>query len=337
MLEVSVLGSCAFLASLILTRSLIVYSHRMGMVDTPNDRSSHATPTPKGGGLAFFAVFSVIVTWYYIFHPSYDKIVLPLLYGGPVVVALGWMDDRYTLSALLRLLVHFLVAFVIYGLVTQWFTVPLDISFLPEMGWVSAAFCILFIAWFINLYNFMDGADGLAASTAVTGAVLMAVVAYIHGSHEIAMIYCLIAYTVSGFLFYNWGPAKIFMGDTGSYFLGFLFASLALISKAHANVSFYSHIIIFGFFIFDTTYILLRRLLRWEPLFQAHQMFTFHKLLKKGWSHRKVSSLYSMVLVLWLFPLSNLASIYDDYGMLIVVVAYLPLLVFAIFTKAGEP
>ncbi len=336
MLEVSLLGSLAFLASMILTRTLILYFPKFGMIDTPNNRSSHVTPIPKGGGLAFFTVFSLIITWYFLFHPGYDLIVKPLLYGGPIVVLLGWLDDRHSLPASLRLLVHFSVAFLIYGLVTQWFKVPLEISFLPSFSWVSAGFCVLFIAWFINLYNFMDGVDGLAASGAVAGSLLMAVVAIVHGSPEIAMVYCLIAYTVSGFLFYNWGPAQIFMGDTGSYFLGFLFASLSLISKAYADISFYSHLIIFGFFIFDATYVLFRRALRREKLFQAHQMFTHHKLIKKGWSHRKVASFFTLVQVLWLFPLSNLASIYDDFGMYIVALSYLPLLSFAIYHKSGE-
>ncbi len=337
MLEVSVLGSCAFVATLLITRALIQFSNKMGMIDTPNIRSSHELPTPKGGGLAFFTVFTLITVWFHFFYPNYRPIVTPLLYGGPCVVILGWLDDRYSLPALLRLLVHFVVAFLIYALVTQWFKIDLDISFLPDLLWVNALFCVLFIAWFINLYNFMDGADGLSSSTAIAASILMAVVSIIHNAPEIAMVYCLIAYTVSGFLFYNWSPARIFMGDTGSYFLGFLFASLALISKAYADVSFYSHIIIFGFFIFDATYVLCRRALRGEPIFRAHKMFVFHKLLEKGWSHRKISALYSMTVVLWLFPLSNLASIYDDYGMIIVVIAYLPLLMFAIYNKAGEP
>ena len=333
--KVSILGSSVFVASMLLTRTLIIYSHKLGMIDNPNNRSSHTNPTPKGGGLAFFLVFSLVTLGLFIFFPKYHEIVLPLLLGGPIVVFLGWLDDRYTLPATPRLLVHFIVAISIYAFVTNWFTVPMGISFLPDWPFVNAAFCVLFIAWFINLYNFMDGADGLASSTAVAGSILMAAVSAIHGSIELSVIYCLIAYTVSGFLFYNWSPAKIFMGDTGSYFLGFLFASLALISKIQANISFYSHIIIFGFFIFDATYILFRRALQRQPLFQAHKTFLFHRLMEKGWSHRKVSSFYTMVLVLWLFPLSNLASIYDMFGLIIVIIAYLPLLIIAIYNEAG--
>ncbi len=336
MLEVSVVGSIAFLISLLITKSLIRFARPLGMIDSPNERSSHTLPTPKGGGLSFFIVFTLITTGLYFFFPEYDQIVSPLLFGGPLVVILGWLDDRYTLSALIRLMVHFIVAILIYRLVTKGFTVDLTISFLPNVFWINFLFCVFFIAWFINLYNFMDGADGLASSTAIAGSTLMAVVCYINGSSELAMIYCLIAYTVGGFMVFNWSPAKIFMGDTGSYFLGFLFASLALISKAYAGVSFYSHIIIFGFFIFDATYVLFRRALRRERVFNAHKMFLFHKLLQRGWSHRKVSVFYTLVLVLWLFPLSNLAAIMSDLGLAIVFVAYLPLLGLSLHYKSGE-
>ncbi len=337
MLEVSVIGSLAFLLTLFLTRLLIHLSGTMGMMDIPNRRSSHSQPTPKGGGLAFFTVFTIISLVFYIFLPEYRPIVSPLLFGGPVVILLGWFDDRYCLPALFRLLVHFLVAILIYTFVTQTFKFQINISFLPEQFWINSVFCILFITWFINLYNFMDGADGHAASTAIVGSLLMAVVASLHGSRGISMIYCLISYTVSGFLFYNWSPAKIFMGNTGSYFLGFLFASLALISKVHGDISFYSHLIIFGFFIFDTTFILLLRIFKGEPLFKAHKTFIFHKLMKKNWSHEKISICYVTVMILWLFPLANLASIHDSWGFLIVMVAYLPLLFFAVYNRAGEP
>ena len=336
MLKVSVLGSVAFLLTLFMTQLLIRYSEKMGMIDIPNKRSSHTQPTPKGGGLGFFSVFTAIALGFYSFFPEYHSIVSPLLFGGPMVILLGWFDDRYCLPAFFRLFVHFLVAILIYVFVTQSFKIQLNISFLPEQFWINSIFCILFIAWFINLYNFMDGVDGQAASTAVVGSFLMAVVAGIHDSYKLSMIYCLVGYTVSGFLFYNWNPAKIFMGNTGSYFLGFIFASLALISKVHANVSFYSHIIIFGFFIFDTTFVLMCRLLKGKPLFRAHKTFIFHKLVKKGWSHGKISTFYVMVMVLWLFPLANLASIYDNLGLMVVMIAYFPLLIFAIYNQAGK-
>ncbi|MCJ8275831.1 MAG: hypothetical protein MJK18_03245, partial [Bdellovibrionales bacterium] len=137
------------------------------------------------------------------------------------------------------------------------------------------------------------------------------------------------------FLFFIWHPAKIFMGDTGAYFLGFMFAGLALICKVDANISFYSHIIIFGFFIVDATYTLIMRIVTRQNPFAAHKQFGFHKLMAKGWSHTKVSALYTMVIVLWLFPLANLASINDSWGMMIVVIAYLPLLGFEIYNRAG--
>lgn len=337
MLLVSLAGSLAFLLSLGLTKFLIQFSENLGMVDAPNERSSHIKPTPKGGGLSFSVVFTLISAGIYFFDEGYRSIVSPLLFGAPVVVGLGWLDDRYQLSASFRLAVHFSVAVVIYALVTQWFKIDLFISFLPDIFWVSFLFCIFFISWFINLFNFMDGADGLAASTAIAGSVLMAVITYLHGAQEISILYTLIAYTVSGFLFFNWQPAKIFMGDTGSYFLGFVFASLALICKVNAQISFYSHLIIFGFFIVDATYTLGMRIVRREKVFNAHKQFGFHKLMEKSWAHRKISAFYVMVMILWLFPMAHLASVHDDYGFLLVIISYLPLIVFEVYNKAGLP
>lgn len=337
MLEVSFFGSFAFMASLLLTHTLIRYSEKIGMIDIPNKRSSHERPTTKGGGLAFFSVLSVVLLWFFFSHPNYRAILTPILIGGTIIILLGWLDDRRSLSAGLRLLVHFFVSLLVYGFATHWFQGHLAINFLPNLIWVNALFSLLYIAWFINLYNFMDGADGLASSTTVVGSLLMAVISVGHNSPELAMIYCMIAYTVGGFLFYNWSPARIFMGNTGSYFLGFLFGSLAIVAKAQVDMSFYPHIILFGFFIFDSTYIVFRRAFRREPLFRAHKMFIFQKLLAKGWSHRKVSVFYTMVVIFWLFPLANIALKYNNFGMIFVSIAYLPLLIFAIYHKAGEP
>jgi Fuc2NAc and GlcNAc transferase len=337
MLFVSLLGSLAFAATLALTYSLIKYSGRLGMLDVPNERSSHVQPTPKGGGLAFFTVFTLICAALYFWQQDYQSILFPLFVGAPVVVLLGWLDDRRSLSAWPRLMVHFAVSVIVYALITNNFQEPMSISFLPDIEWVAIGFCLLFIAWSINLYNFMDGADGVAASTGMVGASLMAVVAYFHGAPAIAMIYVLVAYCLAGFLVFNWAPAQIFMGDTGSYFLGFVFASLALISKVNASVSIYSHIIIFGFFIFDATYTLFRRALRRERLFSPHKMFLFHKLIAKGWSHSKVATFYAAVIIVWLFPLSSLAATFGPWGMAFVFIAYLPILLFAIYHKAGEP
>lgn len=337
MLIVSLVGTSAFLLSLFLTKYLITHASSLGMVDAPNARSSHVQPTPKGGGLSFFLIFTIILLVLYFRGNPFKTLVAPLLFGGPVVVLLGWFDDRMNLSALLRLFVHFLVAAVIYGLVTRWFSEEFHISFLPNIFVVTFIFCLLFISWFINLYNFMDGADGLAASTGIAGSILLAVISLLHGTEEISVIYILFAYSISGFLYFNWQPAKIFMGDTGSYFLGFVFASMALICKVHADISFYSHIILFGFFIVDATYTLGMRAFRRQKLLEPHRQFAFHKLMAKGWSHGKLSVFYVMVMVLWLFPMAQLASMYDEWGIVFVAISYFPLIIYQVYNKAGLP
>jgi Fuc2NAc and GlcNAc transferase len=336
-LTVSVIGSFCLLATAGLSYLLILAAPKIGMLDKPNVRSSHSYPTPKGGGLAFCFVFFVTTGLLYCFREEYRAILFPLFVGAPVVTALGWFDDRSSLPAWLRLLVHLIVAISVYALITDNFSIQVHISFLPKSAWLTTIFCVLFITWSINLYNFMDGADGLAASTGFVGTTLMAAVAYFNNSPSVAMVYLIMGYCLAGFLVFNWSPAKIFMGDTGSYFIGFVFSSLALITKLHSSVSIYSYLIIFGFFIFDATYTLFRRALRRERVFEAHRMFLFHKLLVRGWSHSSVAILYSAVIVIWLFPLSNLAAMYEDSGILLVILAYSPLFIGAILMKAGEP
>lgn len=307
------------------------------MIDAPNERSSHVKPTPKGGGLGFFIVFTFILIVLYFQGNPFKSLAGPLLFGGPVVVLLGWLDDRFNLSAAFRLGVHLLVAVVIYGLVTRWFAIEFSISFLPNIFFLNFGFCILFISWFINLYNFMDGADGLAATTAIVGSSLLALICFLHGIEQLAVIYLLLAYTVGGFLALNWQPARIFMGDTGSYFLGFIFASMALICKVLAHISFYIHIIIFGMFIVDATYTLGMRALRRQQVFQAHRQFAFHKLIAKGYSHAQIAVFYALVMIFWLFPMAQLASMYDAYGIVFVAISYFPLLVYEIYNRAGLP
>lgn len=335
MLVLSLLGPICFLLSSGLTYYLIYKARSWGMLDNPNHRSFHSTPTPKGGGVAFAFACSIGILILFAFNKIRSPIITPLFYGTPIIVALGWLDDRYSLSAKVRLVIHFLVSFFIYGLITQWFTNPVSISFLPKVFWLNAVFCILFISWFINLYNFMDGADGMAGSMAVTASILIAWINFFHGLSSISIIYGILSYSVAGFLIFNWQPARIFMGDTGSYFLGFIFATLALTSKMHTHLSFYSHIIIFSFFIVDTTYTLLMRLVRGEKVSMAHKQHAFHKLTLMGFSHRRVTVLYSLGTVLWLFPIAYTASIYDDYGIPLVILAFLPILAYVVLVRAG--
>lgn len=328
--------SCAFLISLFLTRQYRVFATERKLLDVPNERSSHVDPVPRGAGISFFIAFNVILGFLLWRHHITLEYAFPLLLGGTGVVLLGYWDDVSSVAAGIRLFVHFLASIFIFSLLSSGFTRTVEISFLPSLPWLTGIFCVLFIMWFINLYNFMDGCDGLATSIGIAGAGLIAVISLIQGNINLALIYIVLAYALGGFLVFNWSPAKVFMGDAGAYFLGYVFGSLALISKMYYSSSLYVHLIIFGCFVVDATWTLLRRAARGEKVYLGHKMHAFQKLLERGWGHARVTSLYVLVTVLWLFPMSLLCVYNQEYGFRFLVIAYIPLFIFALAVGAGS-
>jgi Fuc2NAc and GlcNAc transferase len=328
--------SLSFLLTVVFTAYYRKLAVRWKILDIPNDRSSHTQPIPRGAGITFFLSFNIVLgllMWQQQLAMYY---VYPVLLGGPVILILGYWDDLHSLSAVLRLTFHFLAALFIFGLISAGFSKAVVISFLPNWPWLSAIFCILFIAWFINLYNFMDGCDGLATSIGMVGSGLIAILSYMAGNNDLAIIYVVLAYALAGFLIFNWHPAKVFMGDAGAYYLGYIFGSLALVSKMYYDSSLYLHLIIFGLFIVDATWTLLRRLFRRERVFQGHHMHAFQKLIDRGWGHARVTSLYILITVLWLFPMAAFSMNFQTMSFLFVVVAYIPIFIFVLYLKAGE-
>jgi Fuc2NAc and GlcNAc transferase len=327
--------SFSFLLSFLLTNYYRKFAFHWNILDYPNIRSSHQEPVPRGAGIAFFITMNVVLGILVYTKQLTLKYTYPVFLGGPSVVLLGYWDDLRSVPALIRLFVHFLVALFIFSLISGGLTKEVEISFLPAWPWLVQAFCILFIAWFINLYNFMDGADGLACSIGMVGAGLIATLSFIQGNMDLAIIYAVLAYALAGFLVFNWQPARVFMGDSGAYYLGYIFGSLALVSKMYYDSSLYVHLIIFGFFIVDATWTLFRRVLRFEKVYTAHKLHAFQKLMDRGWGHARVTSLYILVTILWLFPMAGLSMSFKDYSFFFLVVAYIPIFAFILWIKAG--
>lgn len=331
-------GICAaaFAISVGVTLFLLRRFDKFGLVDIPNERSAHFTPTPRGGGLSFIFSFIMGAAGLILAGVIRQEWLLPVLSAGPMIAIVGIMDDRRSMSAMSRLFTHFSAAFVVYLLVTKGFEVNLNVSFVPE-GWpiVTFIFCLFFVAWMVNLYNFMDGIDGLAATNAVVCGVCLAGLAWWQNQTELASVYILLAASVAGFLVFNWAPAKIFMGDSGSTFLGFVFATLALTAKGFANVPFVANLIVLGCFIVDATYTLLVRAVRGKRVHQAHRDHAFQHAVQTGWSHRRTVIFYSGITLFWLLPMAVGALVYDRLALLFLVIAYTPLVGVQIYFKAG--
>ena len=335
-LEIIAISLSAFFLSIWGTRLLIRHADLLNLIDVPNERSSHEHPMPRGGGLAFAGTFICGCLAFWASGIIRIDWLLPTLCGATIVTLIGWMDDRRSMPAASRLAVHFTAALLVYVFITKGFSTHVTISFVPHQ-WplVTFLFAMFFVAWMLNLYNFMDGVDGLAGLNAVVASLCLAAISIWQNQLPLTAIYILLASCVAGFLVFNWSPAKIFMGDSGSTFLGFVFAATALTGKVMGNVAFVANVIILGCFIVDATYTLLVRFAQGKKIHQAHRDHAFQHAVQIGWSHRRVVIFYAAITVFWLVPLALAALIYEQLAFLFLFTAYTPLVVMQIYFKAG--
>jgi Fuc2NAc and GlcNAc transferase len=323
-------------ASFGLTIWVINNANSLGLIDIPNQRSSHTLPTPRGGGVVFTVTFYFGLLVLFALGVVNENWMLGLLIGGPLVAIIGFLDDRKSLPASMRLIVHFVAAIATYAIISRMFSYHMEISFLPtENQIILGVFCVLYIMWMVNLYNFMDGIDGMAGTQGVVAALLSAALSFWQGSPQLGAVYLLLAASVGGFLFHNWSPAKIFMGDCGAYFLGFVFATLALISKVYLGHSIHAHMILLGVFICDATYTLVLRAVQGKRVYQAHRDHAFQHAVQRGLSHRRVNLMWNAVTAFWLGPVAMASVIYPLQATLFLLLGYAPLVVMVAYMKAG--
>jgi Fuc2NAc and GlcNAc transferase len=335
---------CLLLSSVIIaagfTRVLISNAGKFGFLDIPQQRSNHsihAVPCPRGGGLSFVITFIAGTLVLLAGNILPLHLVKPLLTGGLLVAGIGFCDDRKGVSASYRLLVHFVAALLTTYWLTEGFQKDMNFSFMMTMPpWLQIIYSVLFIMWMVNLYNFMDGVDGMAGSQAIVVSLCSAALCLWQGNWELALLYGLIACGVTGFLFFNWAPAKIFMGDGGAYFLGFLFACLGLINKMFYGQSLIALMILMGTFIADATYTLLRRVARGEKVYVGHNKHAFQRAVQKGWSHGRVVTIYNLITACWLAPWAVLAVLYPLMSVGFLFIAYSPLLFGMMYLRAGS-
>lgn len=327
----------ATLAAWVLTHLLRRYALHRNVLDIPNERSSHTQPTPRGGGVAFVLVFIVFALAAAEFTPSTFTMALAgLLTAGLLVALTGFIDDHQPLPARWRLVGHFAGALCLLwafnGLPTfTVFNTPIDLGL---WGWLPGS---LYIVWLLNLYNFMDGIDGLAGAEALCvaggGALLYALL----GHTQMLWLPLLLACSVLGFLILNFPPAKIFMGDAGSGFLGITLAGLSL-QAGHTDPNlFYSWLILLGVFVVDATVTLLRRLARKQKVYQAHRSHAYQYASRKLGSHKPVTLAVIAINLLWLLPLAAATALQYINGVAALALAYVPLVIVAWRLGAGRP
>ena len=323
-------------SSFVLTWLTKRYGERRRMLDIPNERSSHTRSIVRGGGLSFVVTFLVGLPLFLWLDVIPLAVVVALSGAGVLVAVVGFVDDHHHVSAKYRFVVHGLAA----GWALYWLAgVPAVV--LGQMGVTAPSFladvvAFLYIVWLLNLYNFMDGIDGIAGVEAITagfgGALLYLQVM------PAGMVWVLpasLSAAAAGFLCWNLPPARIFMGDVGSGFLGVTFAVLSLHSALLSPVLFWAWMILLGVFVVDATFTLLVRLARGQRFYEAHRTHAYQHAGREH-GHRRVTLSVAIINLIWLLPLawavaSGLLS--GPWGLLM---AYLPLVWLANYWRAGR-
>lgn len=305
------------------------------LLDVPNSRSSHRTPTPRGGGLAIVVAFGAAILALSASGTIAFNEGMALTAALPVA-AIGFWDDHRSLSARWRLLTHLAAA----AWAVYWLGEPANPAengaALPLDGF-AAVLAVIFLAWMLNLFNFMDGIDGLAGAEVgfIAGsASLLLIVAKTETSH--AMQLGLLICAATGFLAWNWPPAKIFMGDVGSGFVGFLLGVYALMTSASGELSLGIWLILAGVFIVDASFTLLRRMLSGQRWLQAHRSHAYQRASDLLGGHLRVTTGVLCINTCWLLPLAFAAQAQPRFELGILVLAYIPLVFLAIRLGAGK-
>ncbi len=324
------------LLSWLLTALLRTYALKRNVLDIPNQRSSHKIPTPRGGGVAVVICYLAFIVFTGITQLLPLALTAGLLVSGLLVAFIGFLDDHGHVKASWRLVVHFAAAgIVVYvaGAVPELLIFGLVVDFGP-LAYILA---VLGVVWVLNLYNFMDGIDGIAAIEAVSICIVMAMlVAFETGSQQLLGLHLGLASCIAGFLIWNHPPAKIFMGDAGSGFIGLSMAALILLSANISTDLLWAWLVMLGVFIVDATYTLVARSLRGKKFHEAHRSHAYQHAALRFKKHWPVSYGVLLINVCWLAPWSWLVIFYQLDGAMALLFAYTPLIYLAHQYRAGK-
>ncbi len=325
-----ILCALPLLSSLILSR-LVIHYFGNRLLDRPNNRSSHQIPTPRGGGiaLALGVIISLLTGWSFE-HINTAPLYWLLIPSGLIAI-LGICDDLFNLNIGIRLAMQFLLSAV--GL----FFIGSQSEFSQPTQMLIAAPVLLFIVWMTNLYNFMDGINGLAALQAISVCVCMCIIYWITSSNtNTTYLLIVIAASSLGFLFWNFPGAKLFMGDSGSLFLGLSFGLLTAESINEGAHLLTAWLIMLGVFVVDASYTLFYRFVTKQAFHQAHRTHTYQKIAEKYKSHTFATLAIMAVNLTWLFPIAIAAATKHLHYITALIIAYIPLLWLAKQFHAGR-
>lgn len=266
---------------------------RLKIMDVPGSRSSHEVPVPRIGGTGI--IIGVIIASLVMCRGTMALAVAAGL--GSVVAIISFLDDLFSLSSLLRLSIHLLGAgLLIYlvGLEIQVIGLPYLQFIEPLPKIVGLVLATLFVVGFLNFFNFMDGINGISAAQGIIGGVTLSILFAMHAESNSVLIAAAIAGGCFGFLPHNFPKAKTFMGDVGSTMLGFALAMLTVVGATRTSIPWIAFLLPFSLYLYDGTFTLTKRIIRRENFLKAHREHHYQLLIRSGWSHAKVTGLYTI-------------------------------------------
>ena len=324
-----------FVASAFITAGVRIVLVRHGVMDLPNSRSSHAVPVPRGGGVAIVVVFLSAVVWLFLKHEIPGRLAWSLVGGGLAISIVGILDDRFTLPPWPRFAVHSLAA--AWALWCLGWTQPSQLGNSTLFGiWAIRTAEFGGLVWLTNLFNFMDGIDGLAGMEGVCVSAFGGILLFRGGLPSYSQLSWLLAAASLGFLLWNWPPAKIFMGDVGSGFLGFTLGTLALFSSNLSPGVIWPWLILLAAFFVDATVTLLRRMFSGARWYEAHRSHAYQHAAQAWTSHSKVTLAVGAINIGWLFPLAWIAFQFPQAAPALAAIAAAPLVYIALQFDAGR-
>lgn len=322
------------LVSLLLTGVLRRYALARSIIDIPNARSSHSVPTPRGGGVAIvlsyllalsLLAFAGFISW---------SAAWSMLGAGSAIALLGFLDDHGHIAARWRLLGHFSAS--IWALCWLGGLPAITLfGFNLEFGWLGHILAVLYLVWLLNLYNFMDGIDGIASIEAICACLSACLLYWLAGFNSLIVVPLVLAASVAGFLYWNFPPARIFMGDAGSGFLGIILGLLSLQAAWVSPNLLWAWLVLLGVFIVDATFTLIRRLVRGDKVYEAHRSHAYQFASRRFGKHLSVTLAVGAINLFWLLPIAASIVLWGLDGAFGLLLAYVPLVALAYMFNAG--
>jgi len=294
------------------------------IIAEPNFRTLHKHPIPSGGGIIFALAFTIGIFYFWISEGLSIDFLLVFSLGGLAATIFGFIDDLINISAKNKLLMQ--------SLLSSWAFYWLDASNLFYFDWlyyfIALPVTLMFLIWMINAYNFIDGIDGMAISTAIfaSGSITLILLLTRPESQFIFIFGLLFAVSI-GFIFFNWPPASIFMGDAGSIFFGYVFGSIIVATVLVGDLSIWTWVIIFGYFISDLVVTQIARVILVKKWYLAHRSHAYQNLARILDSHLKVTISLILYNILWILPLTFWSVLDPEIEIIAVVLALGPALI----------